>query len=153
VLSLVEGRMVESMLGVRMPRRPSFSTSGMSLWKRIGTMFTDPRTWSTLFYMLMMLPLGIVYFTLVVTMVAISLAFTGAPIIKAVALASGFHDTCDGPAWICNGVLWLDGWPGTFALCILGVLLLFMTLHMVRALGHLHGQLAKHLLVAGSIRE
>jgi uncharacterized membrane protein len=153
VLSLVEGRMVESMLGVRMPRRPSFSTRGMSLWKRIGTMFVDPRTWSTLFYMLMMLPLGIVYFTLTVTMVAISLAFTGAPIIKAVAVAYGVHDSCDGPAWVCNGVLWLDGWPGAFVLCVLGVLLLFTTLHMVRAMGHLHGQIAKHLLVAGTVKE
>jgi len=153
VLSLVEGRIVESMLGVRMPRRPSFSTRGMSLWKRIGTMFSDPRSWSTLFYMLMMLPLGIIYFTLTVTMIAVSLAFTFAPLVKLAAVAAGFQDSCDGPAWVCNGVLFLDGWPGAFVLSILGVLLLFTTLHMVRALGHLHGQLAKHLLVAGPGRE
>ncbi|GFZ97604.1 sensor domain-containing protein [Dyella caseinilytica] len=154
VLSLVEGRMVESMLGVRMPRRPSFSTRGMSLWKRIGTMFSDPRSWSTLFYMLMMLPLGIVYFTFTVTLIAVSLAFTLAPLIKLVAVASGIHDTCDdGPAWVCNGVLWLDGWPGSFVLCILGVLLLFTTLHIVRGLGHMHGLMAKHLLVTGTAKE
>jgi hypothetical protein len=47
----------------------------------------------------------------------------------------------------------LDGWPAAFILCIIGVLLLFATLHMVRALGHLHGQMAKHLLVAGAVKE
>jgi hypothetical protein len=36
---------------------------------------------------------------------------------------------------------------------VLGVLLLFTTLHMVRAVGHLHGQMAKHLLVAGAVKE
>jgi uncharacterized membrane protein len=153
VLSLVEGRMVESMLGVRMPRRPQFSTRGMSFWQRIGAMFSDPRSWSTLFYMLMMLPLGIIYFTLAVTLLSVSLAFTCAPLIKLAAVMSGFHDSCDGPIWVCSGVLWLDGWAAAFILCGLGVLLLFGTLHMVRALGRLHGQLAKHLLVAGATRE
>jgi uncharacterized membrane protein len=153
VLSLVEGRMVESMLGVRMPRRPTISTHGMSLWARIGAMFTDPRSWSTLFYMLMMLPLGIIYFTLAVTLLSVSLAFVGAPLVKLVAALSGFQDSCDGPAWVCNGVLWLNGWGAAFVLSVIGVLLLFTTLHMVRALGQLHGQMAKHLLVTGTARE
>jgi uncharacterized membrane protein len=153
LLSLVEGRMVESMLGVRMPRRPPFSTRGMSLWRRIGAMFSDPRSWSTLFYMLMMLPLGIIYFTLAVTLLSVSLAFVAAPAIKAGAEAWGFQNSCDGPAWVCDWVMWLNGWPGAFTLCVLGVLLLFATLHMARALGHLHGQLAKHLLVAGTAAE
>lgn len=153
VLSLVEGRMVESMLGVRMPRRPAFSTQGMSIWKRIGAMFTDPRSWSTLFYMLMMLPLGIIYFTLTVTLLSVSLAFTAAPVVKIIADMSGFQDTCDGPYWVCNGILVLNGWPAAFILCIIGVLLLFTTLHMVRALGRVHGQMAKHLLVAGAVKE
>jgi uncharacterized membrane protein len=154
VLSLVEGRMVESMLGVRMPRRPSLSTHGMSFWQRMGAMFTDPRSWSTLFYMLMMLPLGIIYFTLSVTLLAISLGFAAAPIMKAIALAYGFHDQCNnGPDWVCNGILLGDGWPAAMVLCVIGVVMLFTTLHMVRALGHLHGQMAKHLLVAGAARE
>ena len=153
VLSLVEGRMVESMLGVRMPRRPAFSTHGLSLWQRIGAMFSDPRSWSTLFYMLMMLPMGIIYFTLTVTLLSVSLAFTAAPAIKLVASIYGFQDTCDGPSWVCDWVLWLHGWAAAFVLCALGVLLLFATLHLVRTLGRLHGQVAKHLLVAGSGRE
>ncbi|RDS86648.1 sensor domain-containing protein [Dyella psychrodurans] len=155
VLSLVEGRIVETMLGVRMPRRPSFSTHGMSFWKRIGTMFSDPRTWGTLFYMLMMLPLGIVYFTLTITMLSISIGFAAAPIVKLAAETYHFdyNNTCDASVWICNSVNWLNGWPGAFFVCALGVVLLFVTLHMVRALGYLHGQIARHLLVADATKE
>ena len=67
VLSLVEGRIIEVMLGERMPRRPLYAERGKPVLERIKEMFTDPRTWSTLLYMLLMLPLGIVYFTMAVT--------------------------------------------------------------------------------------
>jgi uncharacterized membrane protein len=154
VLSLVEGRIVETMLGVRMPRRPTYSTKGMSLWRRIGAMFGDPRTWSTLFYMLLMLPLGIIYFTLTITLLLVSIGFVGAPVMKLVSSAYHLQDgTCTGPDDLCNFVGWLNSWPGAFMVSILGIVLLFSTLHLVRGLGYTHGQIAKHLLVAGAATE
>src|SRR5690606_2066993 len=81
VLSLVEGRLVEVMLGERMPRRPLYTVRGRRLWQRIGDMFTDARTWSTMLYMLLMLPLGIAYFTLVVTLLTTSLFSIAAPVL------------------------------------------------------------------------
>lgn len=147
-LSLLEGRMVETMLGVRMPRRPPYPEHrGVPLLKRVGAMFTDGRTWTTLFYMLLMLPLGIAYFTVTVAMLSVSLAFALTPI----ALASQHRWGTDG---FVNGLTVNWGYgahlPGPIeagALCIGGIALLFTTLHMVRGLGRLHGQLAKHLLV------
>lgn len=152
-LSLLEGRIVETMLGVRMPRRPPYpSQQGLPLMKRIGAMFTDGRTWGTLFYMLLMLPLGIVYFTVTVTLLSVSLSFVAAPILRWVSDQLHWQiNTCTGaPAGICAGVDWLNSWSGSVTLCILGVALLFATLHLVRGMGRLHGQLAKQLLVRGS---
>ena len=154
VLSLVEGRIVETMLGVRMPRRPAFSTRGMSFWQRIGAVISDPRTWGTVGYMILMLPLGIAYFTLAVTMLATSLALALAPIAKVVLESFGIpYASCNGDVWVCNWVNWWGGWPGTICASIIGIVMLFATLHIVRALGYLHGQIAKHLLVAGNARE
>jgi len=138
VLSIVEGRIVEVMLGERMPRRPLYADRDKPMLSRIGAMFTDPRSWSTILYMLIMLPLGIVYFTFAVTMLTVSLSFIAAPF-----------------AWVFgHGVSWsLDGYNGPDPkwiaplLAPLGVLLLFGFLHAARGIGHLHGQLAKHLLV------
>ena len=152
-LSLLEGRIVETMLGVRMPRRPMYTARpGQSLFKRIGAMFTDARTWTTLLYMLLMLPLGIIYFTLSVTLLSVSLSFAMAPLLRLVGNLLHFESgTCNGqPEWFCGGIEWLGSWSGAFALCVLGVLLLFLTLHLIRGLGHLHGLLAKHLLVPSS---
>ncbi|WP_424682741.1 sensor domain-containing protein [Frateuria sp. YIM B11624] len=150
VLSLVEGRIVEAMLGARMPRRPPYPAQQLTLMKRIGAMFTDGRTWTTLLYMLLMLPLGIAYFTIAVTLVSLSVGFIGAPIVWAFA-----------PGWMkdayVNGQPMVDwgfgahvpGWADAIALCLLGVLLLFATLHLARGLGRMHGHVARHLLVRG----
>ena len=139
MLSLLEGRIVEVMLGERMPRRPLYRDRGKPLLERIKDMFLDPRTWSTVLYFLAMLPLGIVYFTLAVSFVTVSLSFVLAPL----ALLPGVHLNIwmfgiDIPAqapWILP------------VLSVVGVLLLFATLHLARGVGRLHGQLAKHLLV------
>src|SRR6476469_4055796 len=81
VLSLVEGRIVEVMLGERMPRRPLYSARGRPLVERIKDLFTDPRTWSTQLYFLLMLLLGIIYFTLVVTGLSVSLGMAVSPLL------------------------------------------------------------------------
>lgn len=145
VLSLVEGRIVEVMLGERMPRRPLYSARGRSIWQRIGDMFTDPRTWSTLLYMLLMLPLGVAYFTLAVTLLAVGLSFVLAPIAVWTGVAEEWFDMHDMVLVGIDGVA-LQGWELVLML-VAGVLLLFATLHLARAIGRCHGLLAKHLLV------
>ena len=141
VLALVEGRIVEVMLGERMPRRPLYSDTSLPLLQRIGAMFTDPRTWTTMLYFLLMLVLGTVYFTIVVTGIATSLALIATPI----AAALGF----DGMVMLDGYDLWAMApvWQWVLAV-IAGVLLLFITLHVCRLIGRMHGKLAKAMLVS-----
>ena len=149
VLSLVEGRIVEVMLGERMPRRPLYTVRGRSLWQRIGAMFTDPRTWSTLLYFVLMLPLGIVYFTLAVSLLATSVSFIIVPLMVWTGMAT---TDLQFNGWqllyIDSGVAStsLPGWSLPLVLAG-GVVLLFATMHIARGIGRLHGLLAKHLLV------
>ena len=142
LLALVEGRMVEVMLGERMPRRPLYAERGLPLMTRIGRMFTDPRTWSTMLYMLLMLPLGTLYFTVAVTGLSVSLGLVGTAVFATLERLGmiSFHmnlqqgSVADNPLWI----------PVMF---VLGVLGLFVTLHVARGVGLVHGALAKNLLV------
>ena len=140
LLSLVEGRIVEVMLGERMPRRPLYSERGKSWLERIKELFTDPRTWSTQLYFLLMLPLGIAYFTAVVTGLSLSLSLIVLPI--GLLFGMGGHLFVDGLNVVNTEPAW--AWP---LAVIGGVVLLFATLHLARGVGHLHGLLAKHLLV------
>ncbi|MEI2428837.1 sensor domain-containing protein [Lysobacter yananisis] len=146
VLALVEGRLVETMLGERMPRRPLYSDRERPWLERIKEMFTDPRTWGTLLYLLLMLPLGTAYFSVAITALALSLSLIFAPIAQWTGLFHGNicldYACTNAGSWgvLPEALLW--------PLCLLtGVLLLFATLHLARGIGYLHAQLAKALLV------
>ncbi len=143
VLSLVEGRIIEVMLGERMPRRPVYAERGKPFMTRIKEMFTDPRTWSTLLYMVLMLPLGIVYFTTAVTGIALSLACMVAPVALALREVGILND---GGIYFDDQLFFppIIALPFTF---LVGVLLLFGMLHLARGIGRFQGAIAKHLLV------
>ncbi len=135
ILSLVEGRMVEVMLGVRMPRRPLYPSAETGLWARIKNMFTDARTWTTLLYLVLQLPLGIAYFCIVAVGFTVSLAFIFMPL----AVLMGAEATFE-PHYAITPV-------HTFLLAILGFVGLIAMMHICRLVGRLHGHIAKYLLV------
>lgn len=135
LLSLVEGRIVETLLGVRMPRRPTYPGGSLPLFTHIKELLADGRTWSTLLYMVLCLPLGILYFTLVIAWLAVSLALILSPL-----------------SFIWGDLIYLNGpvavsWMAIPLLIVIGILLLISLLHVVRGIGYLHGQMAKSLLV------
>ena len=138
VLALAEGRIVESMLGIRMPRRPVHPGAPAKWTERILEMLKDPRTWGTLLYFFLMLPLGIFYFTFAVVGIVVSMAMFIAPIVVLLYYAGlvNIDGTIDSPH------------PALLPLIsILGIVLLTVTMHLSRGIGYLHGQLAKSLLV------
>jgi uncharacterized membrane protein len=147
-LSLIESRIVEGMLGVRMPRRPPYTGRGRPWLQRIATMLTDPRTWATLLYMFLMLPLGIAYFVIVVVLTSLSLALMFAPVAMAFDFFGFGRDFVDGYVTINWGFgAHVPGWGDAIAMFVAGFFLLFGMLHLVRGIGRLHGAFAKHLLV------
>jgi len=143
MLSHVEGRIVEGLLGVRMPRRlPSTAPSDESIWTRIKEALIDMRTWTSMFYLLLMLPLGVIYFVIAIVGLCVSLGVSGAAIYALVANHSNFQ---------VDGVPWLDHLlhtaPGLMLVALLGILLFFVVLHIARAVGWMHGRIAEGLLV------
>jgi len=147
VLALVEGRVVEGLLGVRMPRRPSYAAP-LPFFERIRAMLVDGRTWTAILYMLLMLPLGLSYFVLALAGIFVPLLMLLAPL--GGLLWSGSMDL-DGTA-VWSGDPWFGGpfdlgGAGALLLPFLGAALLVMFMHLARGIGRLHGALAKALLV------
>lgn len=134
-ISLVEGRVVEALLGVRMPRRSFFTPSTNGWWDRLKSLFGERRTWGGLVYMVAQLPLGIAYFTAFSFLVATSVALIIGPFIPE-GLTINFGDVTYEPA------VW------ALPLIMLGGALLFLvTMHLAKLIGRLHGALAKALLL------
>ena len=144
VLALAEGRLVEGLLGQRMPRRPLYPSRGMPVMGRIKGMLVDRRTWTTMFYFLLMLPLGILYFVIAVTGISVSLGLVGGSILGLL-LEAGVGS---GGISLDDQVYFAPSPMMAPIVMVLGVLLLTVVMHLVRGIGRGHGTLAKHLLVA-----
>ena len=143
MLSHVEGRIVESLLGVRMPRRmPSPAAPDESIWTRIKEALLDLRTWTSMFYLILMLPLGVVYFVLGVVGLSVSLGVAGGSIYSLVTNHS--HIQIDDVPWLDH---MMHTAPGLIVATLIGLLLFFVVLHMARGIGWLHGRIAEGLLV------
>jgi len=137
-LAFLEGRLVESLLGVRMPRRVQFFQKGITWFERLKTNLADRHTWSTLLYMFLQMPLGIIYFTLVVTLFTLSVGLMAAPLVQTIAdfplLTVGYNR------------YYITGWSSPLFL-LAGFLLWTLAMHLGRWIGQLHGKYAKAFLV------
>jgi uncharacterized membrane protein len=149
VIALGEGRLLEAITGERMPRRPVHPGPAGSWWKRIGEMLKDVRTWTTLAYLLLMLPIGIIYFTIAVTGLSVSTAFIGTPVLLTLQRLGITHLELSSDAAVAGFGLNSGEHPlfSCLVLLIAGVLILTALMHLARALVRAHAMLAKSLLV------
>src|SRR3954469_22644894 len=148
VLALGEGRLLEAITGERMPRRPlhpgprtGFGPAG--ILSRIGDMLKDSRTWTTLAYLLLMLPVGIFYFVVAITGISIGVALVAGPfLVMAQHLGWDFNDGISvmQPAVLAAPLI------APFAIA-LGVLILTLLMHAARGIGRAQVALARALLV------
>ena len=141
VISLGEGRLIEAMTGERMPRRPVHPGPKLGLWASSVAMLKDSRTWTTLAYFILMLPLGIVYFVIAVVGLSVGLACIAAPVAGILEATGLLH------AHLTMEPEWLAAALPLGVLCCIGVLTVTALMHAARAIGRTHAHIAKRLLV------
>lgn len=137
-IALVEGRVIEALLGVRMPRRSIFTHKGVGWWEQLKSLFLERRTWGGIVYMLIQLPLGILYFTIFTIMIAISLDFILVPITEL-----RFHF----PLFVINNTAYHTPVWSMPLVVIAGFIIFLATMHLAKFIGRMHGALAKTLLL------
>ena len=137
-LAWLEGRLVEALLGVRMPRRSLLAPQNVKLLERIKQLLKDKHTWFSVLYMFLQFVLGTIYFVVLVTILLFSLTGIAIPIAQEL-----FHLPL---VTVWDAHYYLPQW--SYPLMILsGILLWTSTMHLVRWVGGLHGRYAKALLV------
>jgi uncharacterized membrane protein len=149
VLALGEGRLLEATTGERMPRRPVHPGPRAGWLSRIADMLKDVRTWTTLLYLLLMLPLGILYFTIAAVGLSLGLRLALAPLILVV------RDFAWLPPELSTSMVQVGGlgfasppsFVGALFCMLLGIVILALLLHAARGIARGHARLAKRLLV------
>lgn len=129
-----------SLLGFELPPKVQTGTTGKGLFDYLKKILTDSKTYTSMIYMFLELPLGIIYFTIIITLLSISLSFAFSPIL-----------------WILNdeGVIYLSGdqwlwnedFGNTIFLMLIGLVLFFSTLHLGNWLAKVEEFLCKNLLL------
>ena len=137
-LALLEGRLVEGLLGVRMPRRPLFTQQNLKWLDRLKELAMDRHTWFSILYMFIQFVLGTIYFVLFVTVLSFSLSFIAIPFIQEI-LGYG--------AVMNNNIrYYFPTW--SYPLLVFGGIFLWTAfMNLARGIGQLHGRMAKALLV------
>ena len=137
-LALLEGRLVEALLGVRMPRRPLVLLEHAKWKDQLKALLLDKDTWRTLLYVALHFVLGCAYVVLLIAAIGFSVVLVSVPITQEV---------------VGEGAVMLGGeavfWPRwSYALCVPGGLLLWtIFMHVARGIADWHGRMAKRLLV------
>lgn len=151
VIGWIEGRIVETLLGVRMPRRLNVDSGGGTIWEQIKAMLSDRRTWTSLIYMVLMLPFGVIYFVVAVVGGSFALACLTAPIGRQWIGRDFIHIEIDGMRWTPERWTelntFLNSDAGLALLVVIGFFLMIVMLHVARAIGLMHGKIAEALLV------
>jgi len=141
-IALVEGRIVEALLGVRMPRRPLFASREAGWMGQVKELLLEGRTWTAIAYMILQLPLGIFYFSIFLTLIVTSLAAMASPILQ-IMLDRPF-------IYLGAAANYIPEWLMPL-IVVGGFILLLGTMHLAKLVARAHGSLAKLLLV-GTLR-
>ena len=110
--------------------------TAQGLWPRFKMSLTNRATWTGLLYLLMKFPFGIATFTIAVTLIALSLGLLFAPAYM----------------WASDPIVWdwanwaFDPFPWSWILTILGIPMVFISLHAMNRMAVISGQAAKGML-------
>jgi hypothetical protein len=139
-MALLESRMVEGLLGTRMPRRERAEPPKATWQQRIWFWVKDGRTWASMAYMILMLPLGIAYFTIAVTGLAAGVGLIVSPL----------------GVWGDDARFWWNGTEHTWGVMphwamplavLAGIVVVLLWMHVIRWIGRGHAAFAKRMLV------
>ncbi|MGW4214830.1 sensor histidine kinase [Lentzea sp. NPDC004789] len=107
-----------------------------TLWQRWKHQFTDPATWRDLGYLALLLPAGALEFAAVVAIISVVGAFLAVPFWIG-----------EAPFAIVVGEFWtIDSFFSALPVTAIGLALIPVALMGVRALGSMHGRMARALL-------
>ena len=157
-MATIEQRIAASLLHVSFPYNTVQEVPQQNLMRRFSSILRDPSTWTSMIYMVLKLPLGIISFTLALVLPIVSVAVTALPLAYLVGLfvdvilfKNGIHATAEIiPNFIIAGTQF-DGtmFARTFIGVPVGLTLWFMTRALLNSLALVSGEIARALLSPG----
>ncbi len=136
-LAQMEARLVATSLGVDLDAASVLGKPGLKWMERLKALVADRSTWSALLYLVLQLPLGVIYFSVTITLVSLGLGLMTAPFLYVLTpgpIILNNANPLDLPAWV------------PVLITLLGFLVLTGGMYVIRGIGRWHAKHAKGLL-------
>jgi uncharacterized membrane protein len=159
-LCLFEGKVVEALLGVRMPRRvqPIEGADSVGFWQRILCWLRDVRSWLSLAYLLGNFFISVCTFALTISLCALSVSL----VLASIGSLLGFPVMVVGDGGGESTVIQVLGWRlepdadgvlqvpvgASISMVAIGLCLATATLWLMRGLGWVYGHVVQAIQVA-----
>jgi signal transduction histidine kinase len=137
----LERRWVRLMLGVEIPDPYRPPPTG-SLWRRARVVASDPATWKDLAYLVVLFPLGLIWFVVTITLWSFALGFLTAPLWYWIPRDGGVVMFTNGD----RSYLVLDTLPEALLAMVAGAALCVAAAWAVKGMAAAHGAVAMALL-------
>ncbi len=128
-----ERQVAITLLNEDIPLSVSRPASG-GLWPRVKALLKDRVTWTGVLYLFLKFPVGIVTFTIAVTLIAVTVGFLAAPTYM----------------WTSDSLVWgswsFDPYPWSWLLTIIGIPMVFISLHLMNAIAVVFGRMTRVML-------
>ncbi len=128
-----ERQVAITLLNEDIPLSVSRPESG-GLWARVKSLLKDSATWTGVLYLFLKFPLGIATFTITVTVIALTVGLLAAPTYM----------------WTSDPIVWgswsFDPFPWSWILTIIGIPMVFISLHLMNAIAVVFGLMTRVML-------
>lgn len=142
-LAGLERKMAIAMLGVPIPPMQDPSTKEHNLWVRFKLLVRNPVTWKSLVFLIAKLPIGIISFTALTTLLVLSMSLLSAPVYyQAVPITINLGSST--PVWLQHVLI--DTPTEAWLMALIGLLLLLVSMHILNGLAWVWGQFARIML-------
>jgi hypothetical protein len=138
-LAKFEIQLTKTMLNIDISSTSLQQVTGLK--EKIKAYLSDSFTWKSLVYLLLRFPIGIISFVLLVTLLSVSLSLIATPILYHLTQIGLIQGT-----YCINEVCFLDSYFASFIISLLGIFLLFVSLHALNGLTRAFGMMTKVML-------
>ncbi len=136
---LFERQLATGLLRVELdPVETPNTRAAATTWKKLGAYLSNPVTWKGLLYLILKFPLGLAIFIALTVAASLTAYFLTAPLT---------YQFLHPEIWFWSDTLWqIDTLSDAMIAFVIGVPLLFLTLHLVNGIAWVSGWVVKALL-------
>jgi len=140
-VGIFERELSSRILGIDISPVKNKALKQKAFLKKVTTHLSQPITWKSLAYLFIKFPLGILSFVALVTLLSVSLSLAVFPIVY-----YSLRDVSGISFMTINGVSYIPQTWQIFLVAIVGIFLLFVSMHLLNGLAYVSGLFAKILL-------